>query len=286
MLIDLHTHTTASDGEYTPKEIIDYAVQRGLSAIAVTDHETINGLDSAIKSSKDKNIEFVPGIELGSRAPEIGLDDVHIVGLFIDPESEVMKNVSVELRQNRIVQKEKIIEKLNSLGYEITFEELDKEASGGSYGRPHIAHILMRKYPNEFSDTTSVFKKLLSADAKAYVPQKRLSIKEAIESIHQAKGIAILAHPALCFEKDLLVINRFIECGGDGIEVNYGYKGHEGWTQKDEDYFIKKYRKIAHDNDLLISGGTDFHSLPEFPEVGINGVTKDEFEKLKRAARR
>lgn len=278
MKIDLHMHSTASDGKLSPEELVDLAEEKGLGVIAVADHEVVVGSKRAIEYSLDKKVEVVPAIEIGADAEGLNIFDVHIVGLFVDLENEELLKLSGDLMKYREVQKREMVEKLNELGYNITFDEVKAEAGSINYGRPHIARILMRKYPEEFPRIQDVFDDLLGAGGKACVLQKRENIRETVRIIHGAGGVAILAHPMLIEELDK-VVDRFIECGGDGIEVDYAY---ESRLDKEKSLrFIEKARKIAMEKGLIVSGGGDFHSMDEGVEIGDFGVSLEDFDRLR-----
>lgn len=278
--IDLHVHTTASDGEKTPKEMVDFAIKKGVKAIALADHDTIDGVEEAIEYSKDKDVEVVGGIEISCNEKEKNLFDIHIVGLFVDYNNQELIEFTKKMKESRIVQKTKMLEILNDLGYEVTIKELEKEANGGSYGKPHLANILLRKYPEKFKDTNAIYKELLGNGKKADVHRKgTYNISETIKLIHEANGIAILAHPGFLHNNVEKVVDLFVDAGGDGIEVESDYQNLEESFSKN---IISKTKLIAQKNNLLISGGTDFHSEDSNPSIGTYGVTEEEFEKLKK----
>jgi len=273
--IDLHLHSTHSDGLLTPKEIIDYAIKKGISAVAITDHDKATANEEAKIYADEKGIEYVPGIEITITPPK-GIRELHLVGLFIDSNNEEIKKINERHRRYAIVIAKKIIEKLNELNYEITFEELSKETEGEHFGRPFIAKILMRKYPEEFKERSEVFDKLLGKNGKAFILPKGTELDEAIKIIHNAGGIAIIAHPWYLGENMLQILEEFISFGGDGTELDY----------KPKETIPEKTREILEDfvkkNNLIISGGTDFHGNKENgKEIGDFGITKEEFSKLK-----
>lgn len=274
-MIDLHIHSTASDGKLTPKQIIDFAIKKEIPAISITDHDTISGLQEAIDYAKEKNFEFIPGIEISANLPEVEEHTLHIVGLYIDFTNEKLIQLCECMEKAREKQKKKIIKNLNNLGYEITFEELKKESNGGVYGRPHIARILLKKYPQKFNVLQDVFDKLLTPRTKTYVPQEKPLLEEAIKIIHNAGGIAIIAHPGYNHNQEKL-LSEFIRFGGDGIEVQESYSR----ITKRED-IIKKYHHIAKEKNLIISGGTDYHSSKNNFDIGDFGLTQEEFRNLK-----
>ncbi|MBR9702034.1 PHP domain-containing protein [Candidatus Pacearchaeota archaeon] len=275
-MIDLHIHTTASDGSLSPKEVIDKAIEKGITCLAITDHDTIDGLREAVEYAKQKDFDLILGVEIGYDDFESDISDIHIIGLGVDFLNKELIDACEELKKNRVLQKKEMVGKLNKLGYEITFEEVLKETTGTSIGRPHIARVLIKKYPGEFQDIHETFVKLLDSGKKAFVSQKKFSLQKVIQLINDAGGITILAHPGLC-ENDDEIIEKFIAAGGEGIEINYPYER----LGKDE-RLNNKYLKIAEENGLLISGGSDFHSDQESTEIGSYGITKEQFEVLKK----
>lgn len=273
--IDLHMHSTKSDGEFSPKELIDIAVKKGISAISITDHDKATANNEAEEYAKEKGIEYIPGIEITVTPPE-GVRELHIVGLFIDSENEEIKNISERHKKYAIDTAKKIIKKLNELDYKISFEELVEETKGEHFGRPFIAKILMRKYPEKFQERSKVFDELLGKQGKAFVFPKGTELEEAIKIIHNAGGIAIVAHPWYLGEKMLEILEKFVSLKGDGIELDYIPKKTipEGTTQILKD-FIKKH-------NLIVSGGTDFHERKDGEkEIGDRGTSEEEFLKLK-----
>jgi predicted metal-dependent phosphoesterase TrpH len=261
--VDLHLHTTASDGELAPWQVVELAIKNKISAIAITDHDTTDGIKGAMEYAKGRNIEVIPGIEIRCDQPETGFAEIHVLGLFLDIESNAMKNFSIEAKNERINQKKLMIKKLNSLGYGITFEEVYKEV-GASFGRPHIAKILMKKYPREFSSMQEAFDKCLGVGKPAYVDRvKKVKMKQAIDTIKKAGGLAFLAHPGVYRKEDSLeLIEMLIKNGGDGIETYYPYhmivpslKLNKSQNME----MVKFYQGIANSRKLLETGGSDFH---------------------------
>lgn len=284
MKIDLHMHSTASDGKLSPEELVDWAAEKRLPAIAVTDHDVLAGSKRAVLYAKDKDVEVVSGVEFG--ANEEGLcNDIHIVGLFLDLDNEEVNELSRKLMDAREVQKKEIILKLNELGYDITFDELRAEVEGVNYGRPHIAAILIRKY-SELTSIGQVFDELLGCRGKAYVVQWKENMKNTIDIIHRAGGVAVLAHPMLYENYGISprkLIDVFVGCGGDGIEVNYCYKNR---GLDNEEKLIEDEKNIMGKYKLIVSGGGDFHRHEDGCEIGDYGIDLEEFEKLKDYWRR
>jgi len=281
MEFDLHCHTNASDGEFTPIQTIKWAMKKGLKAIAITDHDTLSSLSEAISFSKGKNIEFIPGIEISCSEDSLDVEDLHVVGLFVNPENKALIKMTKTLQEARNNQKQEITKKLNELGFNISLKEIFKEANGGILGRLHIAKILIRKYPKKYKNTDKVFQELLGRGGKAFVKQKKFPLKKVIKTINNAGGISILAHPGLIGKNAERIIDKFLEMGGQGIEIDYPYRYSDKFNEKESKNLIWKFKKIAHKKGLLISGGSDFHSKDKLVEIGEFGINNREFKNLK-----
>jgi predicted metal-dependent phosphoesterase TrpH len=274
MKIDLHAHTTASDGKLTPTELIDLAIKRGIKAMAITDHNNVDGIEEAIEYSKNKDIEFVQGIEFSANPGDLD-KEIHIVGLFMDYNHGEIKKLIEKQREFGMAASKRVIKKLNELDYKITFEECVSEKNRTTFGRPTIAQVLMRKYP-EFKDSKQVFNELLGKEGKAFFKNEFASIEEIINVVHAGGGIVILAHPAYLDDADK-VIGEFIKLGGDGLEAECPYESFGEEAPKLRD----KFRKIAEENHLVISGGTDFHEKTDKTDLGDFGISDSEFSRMK-----
>jgi hypothetical protein len=277
-MIDLHMHTTSSDGELSPEEIVDLAIKCNLQAIAITDHDVIDAVENAINYAKDKNIEVISGIEVRANEPEAGFLNIDIIGLFVDHKNEELIEFTEKIKTERMNQKREMINKLRKFGFDISFEEVAKEVKG-AWGRPHLAKVLLRKYPQEFTVIRDVFDRYLGTNKPAYVEREnKTRIKEAISIIHKAGGVAILAHPGIYEKEDSLrLIKMFIEAGGEGIETYYPYYNLDSKINKEEnEEMIEFYRRIVNENNLLESGGNDFHDS----ERGMLGEVKISMEVL------
>ena len=241
---DLHIHTTASDGVFSPSYIVDYAVKKGLKAIAITDHDTTLGIKEAIeRSNKYENFIVIPGIELSS---DYESQEVHILGYFIDEQNKELVNVTKKLRESRLMRSEKMILKLREMGIKISLKEV-KEISDDEYiGRPHIARVLVDKRYVE--NVEEAFEKYIGKDKPAYVNRYKLSLKNSIDLIHKSGGVAVLAHPGL-LDKDLNII-KLINMGLNGIEVIHPTHNEE---------IIKKFYEITRRYNLISTGGSDYH---------------------------
>ncbi len=259
-LIDFHIHSTASDGTLSPAEVVSLALNSGLKAIALTDHDTVEGNEEAIKEGRRLGFEVVPGVEI-SCGHAVG--EVHLLGFFIDWKSDLLKQKLSMLREFREKRNPQIIDKLRHLGLNITYDEVKMVAEGGSIGRPHIAQVLKEKgfvFSNQ-----DAFDRYLKKGGSAYVPKELLSVMEAVNIIHDAGGLAIIAHPMQSRSISTYGIRRFIrelmDDGIDGLEVYYS-------SHSSNDIGI--LLEIADEYDLLVTGGTDFHGeVKPGIEIGI-----------------
>lgn len=255
MQADLHIHTTASDGGFTPLEIIRIASKKRLSHIAITDHDTIDGLVS-LKGQNTGNINVIPGIELSIDLPD---NEVHILGYYINPLNKLLQNQLEFIIDGRRKRVGYILTKLNALGYSITMDDVRRCAgTSTSIGRPNIALSLVEK--GYFQTVSDVFEILLHKNGPAYVPHYKLSPCQAIEMIKACGGIPVLAHPGLI--GDETIVQKMI---------NYGVLGIEAYHPKHTSTQTNNYVKLALNNNLLITGGSDFHGIPSrYPEeLGI-----------------
>ncbi len=286
-MIDLQSHTVASDGDLTPEELVKLAIKKKLSAIAITDHDSIASLKRAIEYSKNKGIEVVPGIELSCDDSLYNYDKIDVLGLFIDFNNKKLIEVIKHINNKREENKKLIIEKLKSFGYGIEYEDVKKTVKG-TFGRPHIAKYLLRKYPKEFSSVREVFDKLIGKGKKAFLETKdRVSIKDAIKVIKEAGGVSILAHPGIYSREDSIkIIDYFIDNGGDGIETYYPYDVICPELNIDKNgnaKLIKFYKKIAKSKKILESGGNDHHDKYRFT-LGKVKIPDKVLEKLRNRA--
>ena len=248
MSIDLHTHSTASDGTMSPADLVKYAHKKGLSAIAITDHDTIGGVGEAATAGNILGIEVVPGIELSVKYSDY---NVHLLGYLFDCQHKELQVALIQLQAGRFERNKKIIAELNKLGLAIQFSELKKSAGSGQNGRPHIARLMIQKGFVRTMD--EAFEKYLGQGGLAYVSRFIYGARDAISLIRKAGGIAVLAHP---FQLDKSVDNllhhlgELRDMGLDGIEVYYPTHSRQ---------FRKRLISIAEKHSLLITGGSDYH---------------------------
>ncbi len=248
-MIDLHTHSTASDGTYSPKDLVSLAVDIGLKALALTDHDTVEGLAEAARAAEELGLPFVPGVEISVRFE--GAGHCHILGYFVDPASESLKKTLSLLQEARAERNRRMVEKLQALGVEITLAELEEKAGGGEVGRPHLAALLVEK--GVVRTVEEAFEKFLKKGAPAYVPKARLSPEEAFSAIQAAGGLAVLAHPVhLKLSPSELAdyVARLKDMGLAGLEAYYTDHSPE---------FTSFCLDLARRFDLVPTGGSDFH---------------------------
>jgi predicted metal-dependent phosphoesterase TrpH len=241
--IDLHIHTTYSDGLASPKEVIAAVRKKGLAAFAVCDHDNFDGYFETKTLLRDSDAELIPGTELSSGQSG---EDIHILGYFFDPASYLLKTTLENFREKRNRRGEEMLLKLKRLGVDIPLGMVREIAGDSAIGRPHIADAIVRvKAVRRYEDA---FARYIGIDGPAYVPKSNLPPKESIELIHSAGGLAFLAHPGIA--RADRHIDEFIDYGLDGIEVYHPFHSE---SQR------KTYLEIVEKRGLLACGGSDFH---------------------------
>lgn len=255
--IDLHTHSSASDGTLSPTELIRSAKAAGLEALALTDHDTTGGLVEARDQAALSEIEFIPGCELSVVSPS---GNMHILGYWVPPGPSNLSRGLEHLRQRRHDRNHLIMAKLNALGMEIGYDDVLAVSGGDAVGRPHIAQVMQAKgYVDSVSDA---FRLYLGSEGKAYAPKEKLEPRQAIELLKSVDATVVLAHPFLLGLQgpDLRgVIRRLKEYGLDGLEVHYTLHRPDQTAN---------YLRIAEDLGLLVTGGSDFHGAVK-PDVHL-----------------
>lgn len=254
--VDLHAHSTASDGSLPPREVVRLAHAAGLAALALTDHDTTAGLPDALDEGRRLGIEVIPGIEL-SAAHRHG--ELHLLGYFIDPASEALREALARTLRYRARRNALIVERLNDLGCALTLAEVQQEAGpGATVGRPHIASVLVRK--GHARNIQDAFDRYLAEGAAANVPKENLSPAAAIRVVHDAGGLAVLAHPfTLAAPSRGALLERLARDGLDGVEVLY---------PKHDEVLRRNLATQAEALGLFITGGSDFHGERK-PETRI-----------------
>ena len=241
--IDLHLHSTCSDGTFSPAEVAWRAIEADLAVISLTDHDSMEGVKAAQEEGEKLGLEVIPGTELST---QVDGKDIHILGYFIEGDHPGLVDCLKTCRGERKNRAERIVKKLNSLGMRIPFEQVLAKAGNGAIGRPHVADVLVEE--GFVFSANEAFQKFLGYSKPAYEPKYTLSPAEAIQVIHAAGGLACLAHPGLYGRDDL--IPGLVEDGLDGIEVRHTRHGQAE---------IKRYTEVAEQFGLLPSGGSDCH---------------------------
>jgi predicted metal-dependent phosphoesterase TrpH len=268
-MIDLHLHSTASDGSDTPSQLINRAITLKLDAIAITDHDTIAGVEEFLSYGELKEIIVIPGIEISVRhEPKRELIDVHIIGLNIDYTSTKLINTINDQIKGRLEQKKAICKRLEEeFGYDISFDEVKARAESQVVGRPHIVEIMKKNNPEKIQGKSkNELFKMISIGGSAFVDREvELNLEESIKLINSVGGIAILAHPGIY---NVANYRKFIEmcvnAGIKGVEVEYTYAKNRPYVGTDkskwsQNYFPDYFRRIAKDYNLIKSGGSDYH---------------------------
>jgi predicted metal-dependent phosphoesterase TrpH len=247
-MIDLHLHSTHSDGTMTPSQLVKQAAGIGLSAISITDHDTVSATAEAIREGEIHSVEVIPGLEISSKYKGL---DLHLLGYNFDWLNTELLKILDQLQSARKDRNKKIIRKLQEIGINITEQDLKAESGAGVAGRPHFARLLIKS--GVVKNHQQAFSRYLKVGRCAYVPRFVLDIHDAIEILHGAGGLAVLAHPiqlSCSFSELSRIIKELKELGMDGLETYYPtQKGKKG----------KKIRELAVKYQLLETGGSDYH---------------------------
>lgn len=269
--VDLHLHTSKSDGTLTPAELLKAVRSTELTAFSITDHDTIDGYREVAAMITNDDPELVSGLEM-SVAIENG--DIHLLAYLFEPDHEELTSVLERLRLDRDRRGRQMVEKLNELGLDMSFESVEQAAKGATIGRPHIAEALVT---NGLVDNFGMaFRKYIGNDCEAYIPKSRMSPSEAINLIHRAGGVAVLAHPFV--NEAHRHIEMLANLQLDGLEV-YHYSHSR---QK-----IKELKRVAGRYGLALSGGSDFHGRQEHEGgIGAEPVPLEYLDELKDRAQK
>jgi predicted metal-dependent phosphoesterase TrpH len=270
-LIDLHTHTTASDGRCTPAELVARAAAAGVTVLSVTDHDTVAGCEAAAEACRAANIEFVTGIEITAVRDQA---DVHVLGYFIDPQSPALRVFLTEQRQRRFDRVGQMIARLARLGLRLDADAILRPAvddPSRAVGRPWIARALVAA--GYVETTNEAFATWLSRGRPGFVPREGAAPDNVIARIHDAGGLASMAHPGLIGRDNW--IPGLAASGLDAIEAYH--------TDHDADA-IARYRAMAHRLTIAVSGGSDYHADESHgaPHPGSVSLPRDDFDRLVR----
>ncbi len=255
--VDLHLHTTYSDGTLTPTELVDLCARKGLKVIAISDHDSTEGVAEAQSAAIRHGIEIIPAIELSTDVPD---NEIHMLGYFIDMEDTGFQDLLREFRAGREDRGRKMVERLDGLGMDITWEEVERIADGAAVGRPHIAQALIeRGYVSVWQEA---FDKYLGRTGPAYVERTRLEPEEAVRVLLDNGALPVMAHPLYYEREDTRKLKNLVtslkEAGMVGLEVHYGeFSGSE----------IDMLANIAAELDLIPCGGSDYHASGKPGEI-------------------
>ena len=248
-MVDLHAHTTYSDGTFSPRALVELAAQVGLSAVAVTDHDSVDGIAEATAAGSELGVEVVAGVEINLFHDQSTVD---LLGYFPgEPPGDELRAALVELRRARDERNAQILERLSERGYPVAPEELAAIAGGGAVGRPHIGEAMRRR--GYVDSITAAFERFLARGAPAWADRRRLTLSEAVRLVARADGLAVIAHPGI-IRTDAAGLARLVgearRCGVDGIECFY--PEHDEQT-------VARCLVLAATNGLVPTGGSDFH---------------------------
>lgn len=240
---DLHLHTTASDGQLRPAALVELARKHHLNTIAITDHDTTDGISEAQAAANGSPV-VLPGIELSAEENNV---DVHMLGYYVQPENSAFQSALAQFRHDRLDRGEAMVARLETLGKPIRWERVLELADGGSVGRPHVARALVEA--GHVESVNAAFDLYLHHGGPAYVSRKRMSPEEAVALIHAAGGVAVMAHPGLVPDY-LPMLERLVAAGLDGIEFNH---------PRNPATVRENIRAVALRHALILTGGSDFH---------------------------
>ena len=265
---DLHVHTCHSDGTYTSAQLVKEGLKRGISALAIVDHDTTEALDEATREARGTDLEIIPGIELTAQHEQ---QEIHILGYFLDYRNEALLSKLKLVQLNRVERVYKIIDNLEGLGLRLNPSTVFGISGQATVGRMHIARALVKD--GLVDSTAEAFRKYIGDKSPAYVLGFRLSVAEAIKLIHAAGGVAVLAHPYMLHNDAL--IEEFVGYGLEGIEVYYPEHSQS---------LVNFYLDLAKKLNLLVTGGTDFHGSAK-PQIklGMIKIPLELVEKLRLA---
>lgn len=264
--IDLHVHSLFSDGRLPPAELAELAVRHNVTALAITDHDTMSGSGEKLEACLRHGIECVIGVELSC---ELNGSEAHILSLFADPDSPAVSRIG-ELSHSRYSRMEGMLERLEKMGIRIAMDDLPV-AADGVYGRPHLARAMVEK--GMVKNIGEAFARYLYDSGPVHIDKHRLTAQEGIALAREMGGVSVLAHPGV--SGWLGSLDAFVEMGLDGVEVYHPKHGGET---------IAKLLRYCRERNLLVSGGSDFHGPGDGPDIGAARVPVDLLEPLRRLA--
>ncbi len=267
-VVDLHSHSTESDGSLSPTEVTDRAAWSGVGVFALTDHDTMTGIPEAREAALRHGMEFISGVEISCR---YGRESVHLLGLFVDPEDRSLIEMFEQVTEERRERIRRSCARLRSLGVEVSFEEVAALAKGASIGRPHIADVLVAKGITK--DRDEAFKRYLGDGKPGHVSYgKKVTVLAAARAIHAAGGVSSLAHPKYLEQENVIPILK-----EGGIRAIEAYHADHSPEER------RRYLDIADSLGLFVSGGSDFHTPEKHGKLGSE-LPYIHYEELRRAA--
>ena len=272
--VDLHVHTTASDGSFPPEDVVRMAAEAGLQAIAITDHDNTNALQRCMDAGRQYDIEVIPAIELSADYQGI---EVHILGYYIDPHAESLSDLLEIALINREERNQKICARLREEGFAVTMEELRERHPGTVLGRPHIGLLMMEK--GYVESVRQSFREYMGKGAKLYVPKVNMPMERAISRILAAGGVPVLAHPYQ-YELPEPQLRELIE-----LVISLGCKGMECVYARYDEAQRSALCALAEEYGLIVTAGSDFHGTPK-PDILLGDIRGDyaQVEQMKRIA--
>lgn len=255
--VDLHVHTTFSDGLFTPEQVVAEAKRLGLAAVAITDHDSVEGVERAIAAGRKLKVEVVPGAELSTNVSGV---DVHLLAYLFNYKAPVVKSFFAEVRQKRVERAEKMVMRLRELGVKVEISRVMELAGDGAVGRPHVAQAIVEA--GGTATISEAFSRYIGYDGPAYFPKMRLTPLQVVDFIHRHDGLVVIAHPATYGNDDL--VYTAIAAGADGIEV---------WHPDHDKASVEHYQELAQKNGLLVTGGSDCHGGRKAGMVYLGSLT-------------
>ena len=256
--IDLHLHSCISDGKYTPAEVVSKAAGAGLTVIALTDHDNVDGIAPALEAAKNfPRLKVIPGVEISTEKPD---GEVHVLGYFIDYTNPELLATLTLMRDSRQQRAEDMVARLAALGLPVDWQRVQEIAGDGSIGRPHIARAMLEK--GYIATIKEAFERYIAWGGPAYVERQKLDPEVAVGLILRAKGLPVLAHPLFINDPEPLIA-RLKKSGLIGIEAYYGRYTAEA---------IRKLLSLAEKYDLIATGGSDYHGLDDAAETMMGGA--------------
>ena len=259
-MIDLHSHTTASDGEHSPEDLLTRARVAGVTTLAVTDHDTVSGLARAQAAADARGVRLVPGIEVSTEAEG---REVHILGHFVNPTEPGLASFSDRLRTERAERMGRMVERMTQLGFPVTFEEVERIAAGAHLGRPHLALALLAR--GYVTSTREAFDRFLGDGTPGWVDRFRLPAEEAIAMLHRAGGTATVAHPGSS-KVSAFTLERLAKAGLDGLEIF-----HPDHVPSQREAFLRQAGALG----LVPTAGSDYHGPRVTPDRSLGMVSLD-----------